>query len=164
MSLNAAHVTPEVVLVFDDAGRLDAHVVRWSERVRARMAASRLDRSLAEGRSPDSSVLLAIRARMLMSQRVRRSLATAFEQLSNPWPADERLGHLPIPTRPLTRARRELATLSARLSAGPVSVRGVAQAQLLLGDGAGPLYYPKTQDALRDAARLILDALEPWPA
>jgi hypothetical protein len=94
---------------------------------------------------------------------VRRSLAASFERLAGPWSDDAPPGHLPIPSKPLNRARPELAALSARLSSGPVSVAGVAQAQLLLGDGGGPLYLPRTPDALSKAARALLDALDPWP-
>jgi hypothetical protein len=163
MSPSPTHGAAEVVLVLDADGHLETHVISWSDRLRTRLAATRLDRRLAAGSSPDSSVLLALRARLLMSQRMRKGMATAFERLSEPWPSESPLGHLPIPTLPLTRARRELTALATRLAAGPVSAQGIAQARLLLGDGAGPLYYPKTQDALRDAARSVLEALDPWP-
>lgn len=159
----AAPLTPEVVLVIDKRGRLETHVIRWTDRLRTRLWGLHLDRQLASGVSPDSSVLLAIRGRWLMSPRMRRSLAESFERLTAPWEDEPLSGHLPIPSQPLDRARPELSALAARLSAGPVSVTGIAQAQLLLGDGGGPLYLPRTQDALRDAARALLEALDPWP-
>jgi hypothetical protein len=163
MSLAAPSARAEVVLVLDSRGRLQTHVIRWTDRLRTKLWGLHLDRKLAEGTSPDSSVLLALRARMLMSPRVRRSLADAYERLAQPWSDDLPPGHLPIPSQPLTRARAELVAIAARLARGPVSVAGVAQAQLLLGDGGGPLYLPRTHDALQRAAQALLEALDPWP-
>ena len=154
---------PLVVLVLDKDDRLDAHVARWSERLRARLFGASLDRQLASGQSPDSSVALAVRARMLMAADARASLAAAFGRLAAPWNDQSRRTHLATPSRSLARARRELTPLSARLASDPVSVRGVAQARVLLGDGGGPLYHPRREDDLQVAAQTILDALDPWP-
>jgi len=155
---------PLVVLLLDENDRLDAHVARWTDRLRARLFASSLDRQLADGRSPDSSVALAVRARVLMAADVRSSLAAAFGRLAAPWTDHSRRTHLETPSRSLARARRELAAVSTRLASAPVSVRGVAQARVLLGDGGGPLYHPRRDDDLQVAAQTILDALDPWPS
>ena len=162
--MHAVTHEPIVVLVLDDNDRLDAHVARWPERLRARLFASSLDRQLAAGRSPDSSVALAVRARTLMAADARSSLAAAFASLAAPWSDQGRRMHLETPSRSLARARRELTAVSCRLASAPVSVRGIAQARVLLGDGGGPLYHPRHDDDLQVAARSILDALDPWPA
>ena len=153
---------PLVLLVLDDQDRLDTHVASWFDRLRTRMFASSLDRALARGRSPDASIALAARARVLMQPEARQDLALAFARLAAPWPDRARRMHLEGPSSSLARARRDLAAVSAQLTSSPVSVRGVAQARVLLGDGGGPLYHPKHEDDLQIAARTILRGLDPW--
>ncbi|MGZ4202237.1 MAG: hypothetical protein ACXVRH_09290, partial [Thermoleophilaceae bacterium] len=63
--------------------------------------------------------------------------------------------------RPRVRsAQDELARLvDELLQPGPVDPAGVAQVRLLLSDGGGPLYNPRSDDDLRAAARAAVDAL-----
>ena len=54
-----------------------------------------------------------------------------------------------------------MQVLADRLAApGPVDVRGVAQAQLLLTDGTGPLYFPGATEELRARIANALSRLE----
>ena len=50
-------------------------------RVLARCAATRLDRQLADGASPESSASLAARAIQLTSMKFRRDLATSVQRI-----------------------------------------------------------------------------------
>jgi hypothetical protein len=70
--------------------------------------------------------------------------------------------HLPVPVcRDRVReCSEEFGELIRRLrAAGPVSVRGVAKAVVLLGDASGPLYDRDTADDLRTRVRDAADAL-----
>jgi hypothetical protein len=49
------------------------------------------------------------------------------------------------------------------LSPRPVDARGVAQLQLLLGDGSSPLYPGPHADHLEQALQAAIHALEPRP-
>jgi hypothetical protein len=164
MGIDPAHRGPRVVLVLDDRGRLDSRIVTVWDRLRARLLAATLDRQLAAGQSPDTSALLALRASALLSPQSRDDIACAFERLAEPWRDDERRNHLEGPRWSLNHAKKELSALAARMRSGPVAVNGVAQASVLLSDGAGPLYRPLREDSLELAARAVLDALDPWVA
>jgi hypothetical protein len=155
MAFGSAHPEPFVVLV------LDAHVVSWWDRIRARLLSVQLDRRLASGRSPDSSAPLALRARELLSPRTREDIASAFDRLAAPWTEPDTPRHLPMPARSQNHASREMAALAQRMRSGPVAVSGLASASLLLTDGTGPLYHPLHADSLELAARALLDSLDP---
>jgi hypothetical protein len=120
-----------------------------------------MDRRLASGRSPDSSAPLALRARELLSLRVREDIASAFERLAGPWAVQDTPRHLFVPVRSYNHASREMAALARRMRSGPVAVSGVARASLLLTDGTGPLYQPLHEDSLEIAARELLVSLDP---
>jgi hypothetical protein len=67
---------------------------------------------------------------------------------------------LPICRRKVLHAWLELEELADRLlSCNPVDVRGVAQAQLLLADGGGPLYIGPGLSDLEPVLRSAVDAL-----
>ncbi len=160
--MHQASVVTEVVILLDADGQPVPRVIHLWDRLRARLLASSLDRKLASGRSADSSALLSLRARLLLAPAMRRTLAGAYARLAGPWSTPAPRSHLSIPSRPLGRAQDELEVLSHRLDTGPVDVRGVAQARVLLTDGAGPLYLPRSEDDLRVAALAVIDALDPW--
>ena len=96
------------VLLQDDRGRLTLGRLRPWHRVLARCAASRLDRELAAGASPEHSAHLAARSVQLTSMKARRNLAPATPQpfrrgpSGSPigWDCPEASGH---PTVPGTR-------------------------------------------------------------
>jgi hypothetical protein len=114
----------------------------WSL-LRARLAADRLDRELASGASPESSVLLAVHARRIVDPAACSTLAnsvrTIIERTGRKRPALSTQVPMSTPTGPA--AAGYLRTLADRLDeSGPVRARGVAQVRALLRDGAGPLY------------------------
>jgi hypothetical protein len=144
-----------------------ARPCRLRDRLRARVCALGLDRSLAAGASPDSGVLLSLRAEELMSMRNRRSLACALRRVvseaAQPVPP---LGSaLPLARRDIRRHRRlihELADVVERPR--PVELRGLAAVEVLLKDGAGPLYNAGRFDALGTRLRALLQTLSAPPA
>jgi len=149
------------VLLRDYLGRLTLRRLRPWHRLLVRCSAARLDRELAAGASPETSVSLAARAMQLTSMKVRRELAASMQRIladANAPPAvmAVRAAAVHPPRLPLCRARISqsagpLATLAAYLAApGPVPVRGVAMVSQLLGDGTGPLYYDGCGDDLGD--------------
>jgi len=131
---------------------------RWLVRIRA----SRLDRQLAAGASPDASVALALRAQMLVRTRVRRDLARSARRIllaATRAPGARRLP-MPVCRGPVRDCSEEFAELiSGLLAAGPVPAQGVARASLLLTDATSPLYHPAGADDLRTAVRAAADAL-----
>jgi hypothetical protein len=151
------------VVVLERERRLLLQRVRPSDRVRARLRAAELDRRLAGGASPESSVELMLRARRLIRPRERRRLARSLRMLVR---SAARPGS-GVATPPLARwdvleAAAELERLAARLDAeGPVSVRSIALVRLLLTDGAGPLYLRSRPGGLEGAVETALDASAP---
>ena len=123
-------------------------------RVAARMRAPSLDRALAHGVDPQSSPVLAARAELLLTRRLREAVASSIYQTLK----DATAGVPPTSVRvppardAVRRNRRELLELAAELrQATDVSARGVAATCLLLGDGTGPLYYDAEYGVLRAA-------------
>jgi hypothetical protein len=160
------------VLLDDDQGRLTLRRVWPWQRVLAHVAATRLDRALADGVSPETSAGLAARAARLTSTEFRRDLAASVQRVlvatgepALPVAARAPLGAarpLRIPLRS-TRVKQSaplLAELANRLlEPGPVPVRGVAMVTELLGDGAGPLYRDAAAGNLAVLAARAADAL-----
>jgi hypothetical protein len=149
------------VLLRDELGRLILRRLRPWHRVLARCAATRLDRQLAAGASPESSASLAVRAVQLTSMTFRRDLATSVQRIlaaagDPPAVMPSRAAAAPAPRLPLSRAQISqlagpLASLADYLAApGPVPVQGVAMASQLLADGTSPLYHPVRGDDLGD--------------
>jgi hypothetical protein len=122
----------------------------------------RLDRALAEGADPSSTPELARRAEQLTSARRRRVLADGLEQALRH--ADGQAPRLssapPVSRREVRAARAEILRLSSVLRDGePVAPAGVAQLQLLLTDGIGPLHRTVREGDLSEAARAASEAL-----
>ena len=155
------------VLVRDDLGRLTLRRLRPWHRMLARCTAARLDRELAAGTSPETSLSLAARAMQLTSMKFRRDLATSVQRIlavaegsaaALLWAA----GAVPPPRLQLCRAQISpsavpLAKLAGYLTApGPLPVQGVAMVSQLLADGTGPLYREASGDDLGD---IIEDAM-----
>ena len=138
--------------------------VRSRDRLLARIRAFRLDAALAAGASPDATVALALRAQLLVRMPVRRDLARAARRILAAAVREAAGDRLPVPVcRDRVRdCAEELEDLISRLlTAGPVSVRGVAQAQSLLADGASPIYHRASRDNLRARVLAATDALTP---
>jgi hypothetical protein len=133
--------------------------------VRARALA--LDRALANGASPDSRATLSLRARSLISPGHRVDLAHRYRALLR---AAGRPVHpfdpaLPVPGQLLLVRELIEEVLEVLEGAEPIDARGVAQLELLLRDGGGPLYGATVHPAeLRRSLEQILDALAFSPA
>ncbi len=154
-----------IVLAAGD-GHVTAHKpTRW-ERALTRFWSGRLDRQLAAGASPDGHALLAVRADRLVRPAVRWALAGRLTDILT-----ESFRPAPCPRGCLIPAQRAsvwAATDAAELVdqllvPAPLPARGIAQVQLLLTDGAGPLYYPSSSDQLRATVQQATNALEPVP-
>ncbi len=146
------------------SGPLAAHRRRFTERVLAHVFGPSLDHQLAAGRPPASGQLLAARALALVCLGRRRALARNWERLL----ATARRPAAPGPARILLcrdrifAAEPDIHEMVARLREPlPVAARGVAAAELLLTDAAGPLYNRRNQVALPALLRLATAQLDP---
>jgi hypothetical protein len=147
----------------DDGALLAARPPRLPAKVLARVLGASLDRQLAAGVAPESSALLAARARQVVAISWRRSLARNWEHLLR---AAAELQGAHHPARPLRCAQiiaaepavRELVRhLTVPL---PVASRGVAMATVLLTDAGSPVYSrlgPVSLAAALDEATAQLD-------
>jgi hypothetical protein len=136
--------------------------VSLRDRIVARLRAHALDRELARGVAPESGGALTLRARALIGPTARATLARQLRNVVS----DARGGHVWLSRVPVQRpevldAANELGVLADRLAApGPVDVRGVAEVQVLLTDGTGPLYFRGATDELRASVARALSRLE----
>jgi len=131
------------------------------DRLEARLRAGSLDRELASGVAPETCGALSLRARALIGPGARSRLARQLRRVVS----DARGGHAWMtrvaPRAEVLGAAAELDVLADRLTApGPVDVRGVAQAQVLLTDGTGPLYFRGAAGELRSLIAGALSRLE----
>jgi hypothetical protein len=152
-----------MMLLIDD-GQGGARCVEPSriDRLRARIAARRLDRDLANGGSPDTDVVVALHARRLLGMRERRRLADGLTHalLVSTRPPASVIVPTVVDRRAVAGAAAEVVELCRHLlTPGPISVRGVACVRALLTNGVGPLYdvVPggSLGTALRHAAELL---------
>ena len=136
---------------------------RWS-RVLSRLLASSLDRKLAEGRSPESHLLLAARAQVLVSPVYRLTLTHNWADLlaQARRPAGVRDPRAPINRDSIVANEMGIRALLAELAAPtPGHVRGIAMASWLLSDGTGPLYDHRRSSELRTALLEAAALLDP---
>jgi hypothetical protein len=152
-----------IVLIEDTRAGICPRRVGPADRLLERLRGSRLDRQLARGASPDSTVALALHARRLVRPSTRRDLAHALERIMADATRPLRPPSLCIPLcrDRVLDARDELRAMAGRLlSGGPISARGVARVRILLSDGCGPLYWGGAHDDLRSELREALAALD----
>jgi hypothetical protein len=154
-----------LLLLLDVDKRLIARAATPRERWLARICAARLDRALARGASPDTSAVLALRARALLLPQVQRELAQQVARVlaegTDPTPR-VRGSRVPVRRNSVRATAHLFRELVDRLSgAGPLSVEGIAMVRNLLTDGAGPIYHPGPAGELRGALDRALAALEP---
>ena len=142
------------------------------QRLLARLLGASLDRQLAAGRPPESSPLLAARARLIVSLPRRTAMAGNWQRVltraTGPRAAIARtapLAALPIRAQEIIAAANAIEELVTRLEAPlPVPARGVAMATVLLTDAGSPVYSrrsPVSLDAALDAAIAQLDPALP---
>ena len=149
-----------------DGSYIETYDARLRDRLVVRLCGTSLDRQLAAGGSPDTSVRLALRARILGRACTREALARRLAVVI----ADAERGpglrstRMPVCRRKVLRARPQLEALARRLLVpGPVAPKGVAMVSRLLHDGSGPVYVRPNADDLAVAAESACRALEPWP-
>jgi hypothetical protein len=133
----------------------------WTQ-FRVALLAASLDRDLAAGKSPESSVFLASRAQDLMSPASRMKLRDNWERVLTraTKPTVRRSPYSPLTPR-VIEARPEIRHLIAALGEPLLdATQGVAMAELLLTDGAGALYNPQSTLQLRDALRDVTRHLD----
>jgi hypothetical protein len=150
-----------MLLLLDAAGCPVVSTARPWDRLLARLRSFRLDHALADGASPEASVELALRARLLARPRYQRDLARGVSRVLAAARQAPPAGRPPVPVcRDRVRdCEEELTELIGRLQAGPVSVRGIAKTGLLLADASGPLYRRASPDDLCARVRDAADAL-----
>lgn len=143
---------------------------RLADGLLARLFGASLDESLAAGRPPEYSRLLAARARDIVSLRRRRSLADSWEHMlrvSRRAPRARRAGSpaaaaVPVCADRIVAAEPVIRDLMNRLAAPlPVPARGVAMARVLLTDATSPVYNRRAGIALGDAVAAAATALDP---
>lgn len=136
---------------------------RWS-RAMSRLRAPSLDRKLAEGHLPESRLLLAARAHVLVSPAMRLTLAHNWTDLVTKarMPSGLRDPRAPINRRSILANEPEIrALLDALVAQTPGQARGIAMLSWLLSDGTGPLHNPQRSNELRGAlleAGALLDS------
>jgi hypothetical protein len=163
--MNNASFFPAGTLDLDDPFVIEPR--RLTDRLLARVYGASLDDQLAEGRPPESTRLLAARARHIVALPRRTSLARSWDHLlrvarrgpSRPTPA------VPLRSGAILAAEPAIRELIERLTAPlPVSAQGVAAASVLLTNANSPVYNrhsPCTLAALLQAAINQLDPAQP---
>ncbi len=154
------------LLLFDPGApqRLTARINRRWAGVVARALGSPLDRRLAEGRPPESGLLLAARAQLLVSPVKRMALAQSWEGLlvQAGTPPVRRDPRVPLNRVALLACESELRQLLGAVVAPlPTPARGLAMASRLLTDGTGPVYRPCPPAELGSALRAATAQLDP---
>ncbi len=142
--------------------RLTARVNRRWSRALSRMSARSLDRKLAEGSPPESHLLLAARAQVLVSPDERLALAHRWSDLLT------YARRSPNPRNPKAPINRETllanepairALLELLVAPTPGQISGIAKLSWLLSDGTGPVYNRRTATDLAGALRDVTDLL-----
>jgi hypothetical protein len=151
-----------MIVVVEQESRLALQRVRLRDHLVARLRSSALDRALAAGVSPESSVALALHAGHLSTSTQRDAMAHTLARI-------ELLATASHTTRvrtPLSRAavrscEAELQAVVERLAAcGPVGVQGIARLRTLLSDGTGSLYGASPPGRLRHDLLAALEGLD----
>jgi hypothetical protein len=122
----------------------------------------RLDEALAGGAPPETASVLALRARQLTRLSNRRTIADGLRRMVRETAAGTPPSRARIsPRRSQVRAAcGELTRLADALATpGPVAARGVAEAWILLTDGAGPLYNANSPASVSTRAASAADDL-----
>lgn len=152
-----------MLLIDDGAGGVVGVRARLRDYLRRHLTAGRIDRDLADGASPDASVVSALRAQELTSMQTRRDLASGLQRALAGAIASgyARPAGAPLCRDGIFASAAEIGELSRRLLAeGPVSVRGVAETRLLLTNGAGPLHNRRSQERLAATVRRAIRDLD----
>lgn len=121
----------------------------------SQLLAPSLDSKLAEGRSPESSLLLAAHAQVIVSPVKRWALAHCWvDLLQHARTPSEALNNRRVPINRdsiLSNEPEIRALLDLLVAPTPGHVRGIAMLNRMLSDGAGPIYNRQCPEALRGA-------------
>jgi len=153
----------EVLLTLEGpGGSLVVRRIGPVARLMARCRRAKLDRALAAGASPDSSVALELRARALLRRETRLALRSNVETLvtmaRRPAPLGSRWRILSA--KRVRRVADQLERLLEALSdPRPVDVRGLALTRMLLVDGGSPI-YGWADDPVEDLQAAIEEAVD----
>jgi hypothetical protein len=149
-----------------DGSYIETRGASVRDRLAIHLRGAKLDRELAAGSSPDASVRLSLRARVLGRTATRVALARRLRQVV----AEAERGPTALTTRmsvcrrKVLLARPELDALAVELLApGAVAVEGIALTRQLLSDGSGPIYARHRAHDLAVVAVAARRALHPWP-
>ncbi len=128
-------------------------------RIRARVQHRVLDRELSEGANPADCPEWAARAAELAKRASRERVADELEQLIRYGERTHpvRLGPHPAAAQ-VNRGRLEQLIALLR-GDGPLYVQGLARLQVVLSDGAGPVYTDRDGRALARELRRVHAAL-----
>lgn len=122
-------------------------------RLRVVLRRRRLDRLLADGRSPATDPRLALRATQLARLPLRADLASALRdamRCSNETALTRRRSpQAPVALASVRECAEELCALARALTDVNPRIRGVAITSQMLTDGLGPLYTPGQTEQLR---------------
>jgi hypothetical protein len=151
--------TFDVPITHQRRSRRPAPVLRLQVLVHRR----RLDRLLAEGRSPATDPQLAIRATQLLRPAVRARLAALLRDavcsLDDSALAQYMRPEVPVAAASVRACAREIEDLAQALTGPSPRVRGVAIVRGLLTDGDGPLYDGSQAGRLRTTVLAARSAL-----
>jgi len=134
-----------------------------ADRVRARLSSGSLDDQLAAGVPPESSRLLATRARDIVALPRRQALARDWEHLLHVASGSGKPGQLRrVRATRIAAAGPAISELAGRLDTPlPVGARGVAMATVLLTDATGPVYNRNSRETLKTALQAAIAELDP---
>lgn len=167
MVIDLVSHTSIVLLTGGGAGQFVAERPRLRDHLAARWRAHRLDLALADGVAPEASAALALRAQRLTEPDRRWATAGSLRRIVREAQDDRRsrFGRVRPNARAVVAASSELKNLADTLDdPGPVAAGGVAQAWLLLTDGTGPLYNPRSGEQLPIRVARAARQLRPWTA
>lgn len=160
--MNNADFPAADALALDDPLVLES--VRLTDRMLARALGASLDHRLAAGCSPESTRLLAARARDIVALHRRAALAESWDHLlrvARRAPT-RRPAAVPLRATAILAAEDEIRELTARLTAPlPVGAQGVASASVLLTDPTSPVYSRRGPRSLTDLLNAAISQLDP---
>jgi hypothetical protein len=131
----------------------------------ARLFGASLDAMLAAGSPPESSRLLAARARDIVAPNRRRAVAGCWERLLRVAHGAQRVRRspaVPVCADRVAEAEPAIRRLVNQLQAPlPVPARGVAMARVLLTDATSPVYHRPARTGLVTAVEAAVAELDP---
>jgi hypothetical protein len=135
---------------------------RLADRLLARVLSASLDRRLAAGVMPESSRLLAARARHITAIRRRQALARNWEHLLTVARRGTYHPAQPIRSAEIAAAEPVIRELARCLAVPlPVAARGVAMATALLTNANSPVYNSHSRVPLGPALAAAIAQLDP---